>query len=196
MERSDAQLDAEAAGQGYSLRWLIIDLRRAFRYEVPDRIHEQHTSKSPGDELDARGWPKDADEGGVGLPFSRKMHRYLRTNASRETKDWDMGPDPHVRPAMASIQRVNEWCPSLHTSHQRPGFTRSLCAELVFQAGYLGQEPEDLAWIHGLEVEQVEKMLLTALRKAYEWRYDSEQRLSRIPGTAEPIPERRRAAFG
>jgi hypothetical protein len=188
--KADAQLDAEAAGQGYSLRWFIIDLRRAFRYEVPDCLHEQHTSKSPGDELDARGWPKDADEGGVGLPFSRKMHRYLRTNAPR----WDRGPDPQVRPAMASVQRVSEWCHTVHTSHLRPGSTRSLCAEMLFQVGYLGQEPEDMAWLHGLEPQRVDRLLLGALRKAHEWRYDSEQRLSRMPGTEEPMPERRREA--
>lgn len=193
LNKSDAQLDAEAARTEYGLRWLIVDLRRAFRYEVPDRLHQRHTSKGPDDELDAKGWASHPDEGGVGLPFSAKMHRYLRTNAGpSSTHQWDRGPDPLIRPAMASIQQINEWCPAVHTSHQRPGSARSLCAELMFQCGYLGQEPDDLAWIHGREVEQVERLLLGALRKARSWREDTEQRLSRIAGTEEPLPERSR----
>ncbi len=191
--RSDAQLDAEAAVPEYGLRWLIIDLRRAFMYgdDVPDRIHQRYTSKAPDDEVDAKGWPLDTDEGGVGLPFHSKMHRYLRTNAGRSsTHQWDTGPDPRVRPAMASIQEMSERCHINHTSHARPGHSRSLCAQLLFEVGYLGQEPEDLTWIHGLPLEQVERMLSGALRYARSWRIDTEQRLSRQPGTLAPLPER------
>ncbi len=159
--------------------------------DVPERIHQRYTSKSPGDELDAKGWPMDSDEGGVGLPFSAKMHRFLRTNAGRaSTHQWDTGPDPRMRPAMASIQEMSERCHINHTSHARPGETRSLCAQMLFQVGYLGQEPDDLAWIHGLSLEQVERMLSGALRYARNWRIDAEQRLSRQPGTIAPLPER------
>lgn len=199
LRKSDAQLDAEAEalilrGGIIDLRWLIIDLRRAFLYgdDVPDRIHQRYTSKSPDDEVDAKGWPMDTDEGGVGLPFSAKMHRYLRTNAGRSSShQWDTGPDPRMRPAMASIADYSERCHARHTSHVRPGYSRSLCAEMLFQVGYLGQEPDDLAWLHGLPLEQVEKMLAEGLRHAREWRIDAEQRLSRQPGTIAPMPERR-----
>lgn len=190
---SDSTLDALASAPKLGLRWLIVDLRRAFRYETPDRIHQRHTSKSPDDELDAKGWPTDADEGGVGLPFSAKMHRYLRTNAGPSaTHAWDCGPDPRVRPAMASIQEISERCHARHTSHLRPGYSRSLCAEMAWQVGYLGQEPRDVAWHLHLPLEQMEKMLTESLRHAHSWRMDTEQRLSRIAGTEAPMPERRR----
>lgn len=191
LPKSDAQLDAEAAARELGLRWLIVDLRRALMMETPDRLHQQHTSKTPGDELDERGWPRDADEGGVGLPFSARLHRYLRTNASRATKHWDLGPDPRIRPAFASIVEISEWCAPRHTSHLRPYQTRTLCSQLAFQVGYLGQEPEDVAWLHDLEQPQVERMLVEALRHARLWRIDIEQRLSREPGIEAPLPERR-----
>ena len=187
LEKSEAQLDAEADARELGLRWLIVDLRKAFHYETPDRIHQQHTSKTPGDELDSKGWTAYPDEGGVGLPFSSRMHRYMRTNSQR----WDRGPDPSVRPAMASIQNESERCHARHTSHLRPGFTRSLCAEMMYQVAVYGQEPQDLAWRYDLELEQVEHMLLDALRHARSWRDDIEQRLSRQAGTEEPMPERR-----
>lgn len=197
IDLSPEQLDALAAAPEYGLRWLIIDLRRAFLYtdDMPDRLHQRYTSKAADDELDSKGWPLYTDEGGVGLPFSADMHRYLRTNAGRSsTHQWDTGPDPRTRPAMASIQDYSERCHARHYSHSRPGKVRSLCAEMLFQVGYLGQEPEDLVWLHGLPLDRVEKMLTDGLRHARGWRIDAEQRLSRQAGTMAPMPERRRLA--
>jgi hypothetical protein len=192
-EKSEAQLDAEAEARDAGLRWYIVDLRRALAAETPARVHQQHTSKSVDDEVDERGWPKDADEGGLGLPFAAQMHRYLRTNAGRSDKHgWDLGPDPRVRPAMASIQETSEWCAPRHTSHLRPLQTRTLCGQLVFEVAYLGQEPSDVAWIHDLDLEDTEDMLLKALRHAYQWRIDAEQRFRpRDLGESDPLPERR-----
>ena len=191
IDKSEAQLDAEADARDAGLRWYIIDLRRALLAETPSRVHQQHTSKTADDEIDAKGWTAYPDEGGIGLPFSSAMHRYLRTNAGRSGKHrWDLGPDPRARPAMASIQEVSEWCHPRHTSHLRPGFARSLCAQMVFEVAYIGQEPEDVAWAKDMELEQVEKMLLAALRHAYLWREDITARLSREPGTETPLPER------
>lgn len=190
IEKSDAQLDAEAEAPQLGLRWLIVDLRRAMRNETPERLHNEHTSKTPGDELDAKGWTAYPDEGGVGLPFSARMHRYLGTNSGRSSKHpWDLGPNPMFRPAMASIVDTSEWCHARHTSHQIPGSTRSLCAQLIFEVGYLGQEPEDVAWLHDLPLEQTESMLVGALRHARTKRIDDEQRLSREPGSETPLPE-------
>lgn len=187
VDKSPEQLDAEAAARDLGLRWYIVDLRRAFRMEIPGRLHQQHTSQSTSDELDDKGWAAYPDEGGVGLPFSAAMHRYLRSSSHR----WDRGPDAATRPASASVQEVSEWCHARHTTHLRPGYTLSLCGEMVSQAGRLGQEPEDLAWHFGLPLEQVERMLLEALRHAYRWRNNEEQRLSREPGNEQPMPERR-----
>jgi hypothetical protein len=188
--KSDAQLDAEAVQVG--LRQLIGELRRAMWYEIRPQLHQRQTSTSLSDELDAKGWPKDADEGGVGPPYSAWMHLYLRTNAGPSTgKVWDRGPDPRVRPAMDSIYAASEWCHAVHTDHQRPGYTLSLCAEMLSQVARFGQEPEDLAWHFDLPLEEVSNMLLHALRRARSHRIDSEARLSRQPGTEAPIPERR-----
>ena len=190
IDKSPEQLTAEAHAAEVGLRWYIVDLRRALIAESPSRLHQEHTSKTD-DEFDERGWPKDADEGGIGLPFSSQMHRFLRTDAGRKQRRWDMGPDPKVRPAMASIQDLSEWCHARHTTHLRPGYTRSLCSEMAFQVGYFGQEPSDLAWHFDLPLEQVERMLIGALRHARTYREDIEARLSREPGTEAPLPERR-----
>lgn len=189
IRRSDSQLDAEAVAP--ALRPLILELRRAFHYEIQPGLHQRQTSTSL-DELDARGWPKDTDEGGVGPPFSGWLHRYLRTGAGPSSKKvWDRGPDPRVRPAMESIYVASEWCHSVHTDHQRPGYTLSLCGEMLSQCARFGQEPADLAWHFDLDVADVEKMLLHALRRARTHRIDSEARLSREPGSEAPLPERR-----
>src|SRR5688572_20089506 len=92
---------------------------------------------------------------------------------------------------MAAIQEASEWGHARHTSRLRPGFSRSLCAQVVFEVTYLGQEPADVGWLHELDAETTERMLLGALRHAYNWRNDIEQRLSREPGTDAPLPERR-----
>lgn len=230
IEKSDAQLDAEAearrraleppsvehgmddpdaeeapqfrpsgpphpAPDPTALRALIIDIRKAFHYEVPGRLHQQSTSAMSSDELDERGWPKDTDEGGVGPPYSSMMHRWLGTNSGPSDKHpWDTGPNPRVRPTMASIQNESERCHARHTSHSRPGFSRSVCAEMMYLVGAYGQEPEDLAWYFDLPLEKVESLLFGALRHARQWREDTEQKLSRIVGTEEPLPERRRVA--
>lgn len=192
LRKSDAQLDAEAHAAEVGLRWYIVDLRRALIAESPSRIHQEHTSKTPEDELDAKGWTAYPDEGGIGLPFSSQMHRFLRTNAGRSANHrWDLGPDPKVRPAMASIFEISEACHARHTSHLRPGFSRSLCAQMVYEVCYLGQEPDDVAWRMGFDLERAEKMLLWALRHAHSWREDIVARLSREPGTEAPLPERR-----
>jgi hypothetical protein len=189
IEKSDAQLDAEAVGM--ALRPLILELRRAFWYEIRSGLHQRQTSTSLGDELDAKGWPKDTDEGGVGPPYSAWMHRYLRSNAGPSRKGWDRGPDPRVRPAMESVYVASEWCHAVHDSHKRPGYSLSLCGTLLFQVAYIGQEPEDLVWHFDLPLPDVEKLLLHALRRARNHRIDSEARLSREPGNEAPLPERR-----
>ena len=40
IDRSPEQLDAEADARELGLRWLIVDIRKAFRYETPDRLHQ------------------------------------------------------------------------------------------------------------------------------------------------------------
>jgi hypothetical protein len=182
--KSDSQLDAEATAPDASLSWLIRDLRYALWLETPPLNLHQRGASGLGGELDAKGWSVDTDEGGIGVPFSNRFHRWLGTNHR-----WDH-PSPAVRPAMASIIESSEHCHARHTSHGRPGFSRSLCGQLVYEACYLGQEPDDLAWLHSLPLEQVERMLTDALRHARSWRMDLEARYARSP-ESDPLPERR-----
>ncbi len=134
---------------------LIADLRAIFRDEAPTRLHTQALTDND-----------HPDEGGIGLPFTARFHRYLG-----HWSHWGQS-----RLGMLSVMEVSEWCHARHTSHAIPGSSRSLCAQLVYEACYLGQEVSDLAWLHALPSEQVERMLTGALNHAAEWRERQESR--------------------
>jgi hypothetical protein len=53
---------------------------------------------------------------------------------------------------------------------------------------------DDVAWLHGLEKVQVEGMLRWALKHAAQWRLNQFYRLTKVPGTEQPYPERDRVA--
>ena len=93
---------------------------------------------------------------------------------------------------MLSIMEVSDWCHARHTSHSIPGASRSLCSQMVYEATYLGQEPADLAWLHDMELEQVERMLTSALNHARESRKRQESRPkgARFDGP-DPLPYER-----
>lgn len=180
-------LAVEPRKDGYGLHWLILDLRRALAAETVSRLHAQAAS-GQGDPLGDRS---DTDQGGIGVPFSNAFHRWLGTSRGpSKVQQWDRGPDPMIRPAMASILAESDRCHALHTSHARPGFARSLCSQLLFEVGVLGQEPEDLAWLHELPLEQVKHMLHAALKHARLNRIDAEARAMRSMEPM-PVPERR-----
>lgn len=162
------------------LRAMILDLRAAIRSEVPDRIHAGSTPKLLND--DGTTDRRAVDEPGVGLPFTSRMHRYVG-----HWSHWGSS-----RLGTLSIMEVSEWCHARHTDHSIPGSTRSLCAQLLHEVGLLGQEPEDLAWLHQLAIEQVESMLAAAMRHASEWRNGQERRSKgpRFDGP-DPLPYQR-----
>lgn len=159
----------------HELQAAMLALRAELRDEAPSRITASTTPRL----LDADGVTdrKDADERGIGLPLTAAMHRYI-------------GHWSHWRPddARHAYGDVSDWCHRLHSNHVRPGYSRPLCAEMLYQAARLGQEPEDLAWLHELPVEQVERMLLNALREARERKGDRERRLRKLK---EPLPYER-----
>jgi hypothetical protein len=161
---------------------LIRRLRDELRAETPLRV----TARAVPVLRDHEGIPtkKDADEGGLGPPLTAAMWRYLG------------GPDywGTSRMGMSSIIEISDWCCPRHPTHRRPMFTRSLCSELAFQAGYLGQTVEDVAWLHDLPIEVVSGLLTAALRHAELWRVERFMRLTREPGHETPLPERRPAA--
>jgi hypothetical protein len=161
---------------------LIRRLRDELRAETPMKLHARAVPVL----RDYDGIPTTAypDEGGTGLPFSAAMHRYLGHPDSWGTS----------RMGMSSIIEVSEWCAPRHPTHRRPLFTRSLCSELAFQAGYLGQTVEDVAWLHGIRIEVVSGLLTAALRHAELWRIERFMRLTREPGHVAPLPERKRVA--
>lgn len=155
----------------------IIDLRAVLRAETPNRIHASSTPKL----LDNDGTTDraNADERGIGLPFTSAMHRFIG-----HWSHWGQ-----ARLGMLSIMEVSDWCHARHTSHAIPGSSRSLCAQMLYEVGYLGQEPDDVAWLHGLPPEQAESMLLAALRHAADWRRGEETRTHgvRFDGP-DPLP--------
>ena len=166
-----------------TLEELIRELRMELRDEVPLKMTQHATPVL----RDWEGIPdsKDPDEGGVGPPFTAAFHRYLS------------GPDSWgtSRLAMLSIIEVSDWCAARHPVHRRPMFTRTLCAQLTFEAAYLGQELRDLWWLHpDLSPSQIAGMLEAALSHAAEWRADKFARWTKVPGAEEPLPERRRVA--
>jgi hypothetical protein len=161
---------------------LIQGLRDEIRAETPLRV----TARAVPVLRDHQGIPtrKDADEGGLGPPLTAAMHRYLG------------GPDywGSSRLGMESILEVSEACAARHPTHRRPMFTRTLCSQLCFEVGYLGQTVDDIAWLHSMSRAQVEGLLTWALRHAELWRIERFMRLTREPGHTSPTPERKRVA--
>lgn len=156
---------------------LLLELRAELKAETPTVLHS-HAAPAlrDSDGLPETRWP---DSGGLGPPFTAATHRFLG-----HSDHWGTS-----RIGMESIMEVSAWCAPRHPTHRRPYFARTFCGELVFQAAYLGQSVDDLAWLHGAPVEAIEGMLLHALRHAAEWRLDRYDRMRR----AAPMltPERR-----
>lgn len=161
----------------------LVRLRMLLRSEAPSKLNQ-----SPVPVLrDWEGIPDktDPDEGGLGLPLTAEMHRYLA------------GPDHWglTRLGMLSIVEVSGRCASRHPAHRRPMFTRTACGQLVYEAAVLGQEMADLLWLHPeLDAAQIRGMLEWGLKHAETWRADKFARWTKEPGEQEPLPERRRVA--
>jgi hypothetical protein len=165
-----------------TLDQLIADLRDELRAEVPMRLHARAVPVLRDSEGIATSL--GADEGGLGPPLTAAMHRYLG-----HPDGWGTS-----RLGMSSILEISEACASRHPTHRRPLFTRSLCSDLAFKVGYLGQSVEDVAWITGLSRAQVEGLLSWALQHAAQWRAERFMRMTREPGHVAPLPERKRVA--
>lgn len=159
------------------LRRRIIDLRAVLMAEIPQRLHTESTPRLLDD--DGVTDRHDADERGIGLPLTATMHRFIG-----HWSHWGSS-----RLGMLSIMEVSEWCHGRHVNHQLPGNTRSLCAQILYEVGYLGQEPSDVAWLRNLSQHDAESMLLAALRHAAHWRTGEETRSrgARFDGP-DPLP--------
>lgn len=160
-----------------SLHDMICDLRLELRGEIPDRMHTSHVPKLLND--DGTTDRSNADQGGLGLPWTAAMHRFIG-----HWSHWG-----NSRLGTLSILEVSDWCHARHTSHAIPGSTRSLCAQMLHEVTLLGQEPADVAWIHGLPLYQVTSMLTQALHHAADWRFRQEHRPreARFDGP-DPLP--------
>lgn len=159
----------------------LMRLRMLLHSETPSAIN-QHATPILRD-WDGVVSSRDPDEGGVGMPLTAAMHRYLS------------GPDAWglSRLGMLSIIEVSDACASRHPSHRRPMFTRTICGQLVFEVAYLGQEPEDLSWLHpDMTPAKIDGLLRWGLTHAEEWRRDAFARWTKEPGADQPMPERRR----
>lgn len=167
------------------LACLLMRLRMLLRSEAPTQLH---THAAPV-LRDFEGIPeRETDEGGIGLPFTASFHRYLE-----HSDHWGLS-----RLGMLSIIAVSDWCAGAHPHHRRPLFQSTVCGQLVYEAGKLGQDVADLVWLHkkptggmpALSEVQITGMLATGLRKAEEWRVDTFSRWTKEPGVDEPLLER------
>lgn len=147
-------------------RELIVELRAILLAEAPSRLHTERLTDAD-----------HPDEGGIGMPFTERFHRYLG-----HWSHWGQS-----RLGMLSIMEVSDWCHARHTSHSIPGSDRSLCAQLVFEVCYLGQEPSDVSWSRGMAVEMVTSMVHNALLHGRDWR-DRQERRPKEPNFDGPDP--------
>ena len=159
----------------------LVRLRLLLHSEAPSQINQHAapvlTDYEPGGRVPTK-WP---DEGGTGMPMTATMHRYLD-----HPESWGL-----TRLGMLSIIEVSEACASKHPVHRRPMFTRTVCAQLIFEAAYLGQNLMDLVWLHPeLTYPQLYGQLDWALRHAEDWRATMFARWTKVPGEQEPMPER------
>lgn len=158
----------------------LVRLRLLLHSEAPTRLNQRAAPVlKDWDGIPDKKWP---DEGGVGMPLTAAVHRYIE------------GPDHWglSRLGMLSIIEVSEACASRHPNHRRPMFTRTVCGQLTFEAAYLGQELVDLVFLHPeLELEQISGMLSWGLAHAEDWRETMFARWTKMPGDAAPLPERR-----
>ena len=121
-------------------RALMLELRALIAAEVPRSIHARSV---PTD-------PREANYGhGLGLPYSPPFKRYIG-----HSDGWGKS-----RLGTASILEVSEWCDRRHPSHRREGL-RPLCAKLLFDVCYWGQDPDP----------RFDFLLGPALRHALAWR--------------------------
>lgn len=134
---------------------LIVELRGILLAEAPSRLHTQRLTDDD-----------HPDEGGLGMPFTERFHRYIG-----HWSHWGQS-----RLGMLSIMEISDWCHARHTSHSIPGSSRSLCAQLVFEVCYLGQELDDISWLRGMEREMGASMVHNALAHASGWRKRQETR--------------------
>src|SRR5438132_7245158 len=152
-QRGPDAIDAERpAVKGERLRALLNELRRLLRDEVPLRLH--------------RVTPVEQDSFGheIGQPFTLAFSRYIG-----HPDGWGK-----TRTGMSSILEISEWCHGRHTSHEIPGNSRSLCAQLVYEASYLGKGLTEISATHSLPSTQAAGMLTSALTHAAQWRERAE----------------------
>ena len=145
-----------------TLDQLVLELRRELRQESwIGRLHGRGVAEGFNEELDAKGWVRSPDEGGIGRPFSGPMWRLLGS-----PDDWGT-----AYLARASVQEISDRCHGRHRpNHERPGDRYGLCARLTFRVVEMGQPVAFAAERMGLELEAAEGILTTALTHAANWR--------------------------
>src|SRR5256885_14089582 len=101
----------------------IARLRKALADEAPTQptVHSSVTLKE-------EDGTTVVDEPGIGRPLSARMHRYIG-----HYSHWGLS-----RLGMTSIRKAGENCMDRHPIHQPNEHGRSLCAQLLFEVGYLG----------------------------------------------------------
>lgn len=141
-------------------RRLLLDLRALIAAEVP----RQTNSFIPRDR-------KERNYGSrVGLPFTPQFKRYIG-----HPDGWGK-----TRMGTASILEVDAWCRQRHAGHDRGPGKRPVCAKLLMDAAYWGQEAP----------VELEPLLGPALRHALQWRGEQNRPRLEEPLPNSPLPRR------
>src|SRR5947207_15777527 len=122
---------------------LLSELRALLRSEVPIRLHRMVPIAEDGGSFGHE----------IGQPFTLAFSRYIG-----HPDGWGK-----TRTGMSSILEISEWCHGRHTSHELPGSSRSLCAQLVYEASYLGKDLAQISATHSLPSTQTMNMVTVAL---------------------------------
>lgn len=147
---------------------LLAAARAELEAETPMHIHTSHASKTE----DADGHV-DADEGGIGLPFTEEFHRLLAMRSQPRQTEYLM---------RASLNEVTDWCRIQHPNHDADGVY--LCGEVISLAVRWSWGTEQISY-HVLYPEPVVRsILIGGLQHAANWR---QGRLRARPKTAADL---------
>lgn len=148
---------------------LVLELRRELRGEIPTILHTRHVPKLRN--RDGATDRDNADEGGVGMPFTMAMHRRLSHS------DW-WGIDEL---ASLAILEVGDYCRSRHLSdlHRSPGRSTALCERIVRALAEFGHPIGQVAYRESIDEELAYALALQAIKHALRWRHNQLHRYMR-----------------
>jgi hypothetical protein len=132
--------------------YLMLTAARAeLAAETPVRLHSPHASKTE----DADGHI-EADEGGIGLPFTERFHRLISIRERPRQTEFLM---------RGSLDEVRDWCLRDHPTHDD-----ALCGRVIVLAVRWTWGTEQISHLVLYPEPVVRSLLIHALQHAAGWR--------------------------